>query len=222
MLCGALVSAIACSEQASLGIDVLCAPMEDSDPTMTALGAIRSLARRARDVRMDLHRGAAAIDAALLAAADDVRERGTAVTPPASRRLVVILDPERIPSLHRSPDAFRPSHGPSGKALRDILDGGSPVGTHVVLSIASLSQLSIVLDERRELGRFMHRASLQVSEDDSYTLFRSRRGAALQDPDDPVSMALCMDMESSTSTRFRPYAPIETGGSASTVQKEAV
>lgn len=208
MLCGALVSAIACSERGTLEIDVLCAPMEDSDPTMMALGAIQTLARRARDIRVDLHRGTSAIEAAISLTAEEMRARGSAVNPPASRRLLVILDPERIPSLHRSQDALRPSHGPPGKSLRDVLDGGSLVGMHAVLSAASLSQLSMVLDERRELGRFMHRACLQVSEDDSYALFRNRRGAALQDPDDPVSMAICMDMESSSSSRFRPYAPL--------------
>lgn len=220
MLCGALVGAIACSERASLAIDVLCAPMEDSDPTMTALLAIQRLARRARDIHMDLHRGTSAIDDAILSAAEEVRARGLAVNPQASRRLLVILDPERTPSLHRSQDAFRPNHGPCGQALRDVLDGGSLVGMHVVLSAASLSQLSMVLDERREIGRFMHRACLQVSEDDSYALFRNRRGAALQHPDDPVSMAICMDMESSSSSRFRPYAPLEGAQAPTEMPKE--
>jgi hypothetical protein len=157
---------------------------------------------------MEVHRGSAAIEAAIAAAAATVRERASSTTPSPTCRLIVMLDPERIPALHRPMDAFRQGHGPAGKALRELLEGGSLVGVHAVLSSASLSQLAVVLDERRELGRFMHRACLQVAEDDSYALFRNRRGSALQDPDDPVSMALYMDMETSTSCRFRPYAQL--------------
>jgi S-DNA-T family DNA segregation ATPase FtsK/SpoIIIE len=208
MLCGALLSALSAAQRGALEIDVLSAPLADADPTMLALGRIQNLAQGRRGIRMEVHRGSAAIEAAIAAAAATVRERASSTTPSPTCRLIVMLDPERIPALHRPMDAFRQGHGPAGKALRELLEGGSLVGVHAVLSSASLSQLAVVLDERRELGRFMHRACLQVAEDDSYALFRNRRGSALQDPDDPVSMALYMDMETSTSCRFRPYAQL--------------
>ncbi len=79
-------------------------------------------------------------------------------------------------------------------------------GIHVVLSVGALPLLKQVLDERlRELGSFSHRVSMQISEDDSFTLFRSRKGAQLRIEGVSLLVAWYANMDTNQTSRFKPF-----------------
>jgi len=207
MVSGALVSAIACST-GGLSVDVIAAAADPTDPVHVTIDALQKVASTARNIAITVHRGNDAALAALSGVAEFVEQRARSATPPVDNRIVLLLEPERLPSLLRSRDPLSSDQSVALKYLRATLSGGSLVGVHVVLASASMQQLAGILDERRDLPNFIHRASLQVTDDDSFLLFRNRRAASLQDPEDPVSMALYADMETNASFSFRPYAPL--------------
>jgi S-DNA-T family DNA segregation ATPase FtsK/SpoIIIE len=207
MLCSGLLSAVALARRGMLAIDVLVGQVDDSDEQLLAMCAIAKRCERARGIGIAIHRGTTACQQALTQIVADVGTRSAAVGAPAQGRIVAILDPDRIPPFLRAPDPFRPVQDPCAVALRRLLAEGPLVGVHVVMASASVRQVCQVIDERRELAAFAHRASLQVGEDDSFILFRNRKGALIQDPADPVSMALYFDVDQNHQQPFRPYAP---------------
>jgi S-DNA-T family DNA segregation ATPase FtsK/SpoIIIE len=70
-----------------------------------------------------------------------------------------------------------------------------------------------VIDERRGLVNFRHRVALQMSEDDSHTLTRSRKASQLQVEGPSPVCALYVDIENDAAIRFKPYS-VDTPASA--------
>ncbi len=58
----------------------------------------------------------------------------------------------------------------------------------------------------RMLLNFRHRVALQMSEDESLTLMRSRKAAQLQNEGPQPVAALYLDVENDASLRFKPYS----------------
>jgi S-DNA-T family DNA segregation ATPase FtsK/SpoIIIE len=208
MLCGAVVCAIAAAESGCLAIDCLTSFMDPSDPQHHAVETLRTIAARARSVEFNLHQGPDAALAALQDAAVDVAQRATQQRPHARSRLVIIMDPDRLPTLHETAESPWSRTSTGAEALRSVLTSGSLVGVHVILAAASTRQAALAVHERRSLPQFNHRVALQLTESDSFLLFGHRRGAIVQDPDDPVAMALYADLEANYTCRLRPYSPL--------------
>ncbi|AWT37396.1 DNA translocase FtsK (plasmid) [Deinococcus actinosclerus] len=120
--------------------------------------------------------------------------------------LLVLSEPHEADALRRVQDTFGATDSVSGTHLRALLSEGAQVGVHVILSAPGVPQLRAVLDERQTLPLIKHRLTLQVSEDDSYTLTRSRRASKLQQHGDTPLAALYHDPETETSVRFKPYS----------------
>ncbi len=121
---------------------------------------------------------------------------------------VVMTELDRVDALRRKAEAFGASDSPTGEMLRRLYSEGAPFGIHVILSFSGVRPMASVIDERRGLVHFRHRAALQMSEDESYVLARSRKAAQLQPPDAPEPIvALYVDMENEQrSVRFKPYS----------------
>jgi len=69
----------------------------------------------------------------------------------------------------------------------------------------------LVLDKRRDLTCFSHRAGLQMSQNDSFELFGNYKAASLQIEGSSLPCALYMNMETNDAARFKPYAAVVDG-----------
>ncbi|GGR76247.1 hypothetical protein GCM10008959_41340 [Deinococcus seoulensis] len=174
-----------------------------------ALPALRDSALREAGLNVSLTRDSDEIPDLLARACAALEERRTASKdarasfPPL---LLVLSEPHEADALRRVQDTFGASDSVSGTHLRTLLTDGAHLGVHVILSAPGVPQLRAVLDERQTLPLFKHRLTLQVSEDDSYTLTRSRRAAKLQQHGDTPLAALYHDPETEVSVRFKPYS----------------
>jgi len=118
---------------------------------------------------------------------------------------VMMTELDRVEPLRRQADSYGLMDSPGGEKLRRLLVEGPGVGIHLILSFSGVRPMSYVLDERSALSCFRHRIALQMSEDESFTLVRSRRAAQLQ-VEGPIPVcALYLDMESDNAVRFKPY-----------------
>lgn len=118
----------------------------------------------------------------------------------------VVVDPDRAVPLRRSGDPLGRGANPRSEQIRKLLEQGPPNGMHFVTFAAAFRLLCTVIEERRDLVRFCHRVGSQMSEDDSFALFRSRQASQLQQrrgsgPTD----ANYFNHENSRNVKFRPY-----------------
>lgn len=119
---------------------------------------------------------------------------------------VIMTELDRVDSLRRQADSYGMTDSPGGEKLRRLLVEGPAVGIHLVLSFSGVRPMTYVLDERNSPSNFRHRIALQMSEDESFTLVRSRKAAQLQIEGPTPICALYLDMESDNAVRFKPYS----------------
>jgi DNA segregation ATPase FtsK/SpoIIIE, S-DNA-T family len=118
---------------------------------------------------------------------------------------VMMTELDRVEQLRRQADSYGMMDSPAGEKLRQLLIEGPNFGIHLILSFSGVRPMTHVLDERNALSIFRHRIALQMSEDESFTLVRSRRAAQLQIEGQTPVCALYLDMENDRSVRFKPY-----------------
>jgi DNA segregation ATPase FtsK/SpoIIIE, S-DNA-T family len=119
---------------------------------------------------------------------------------------------DRVDAARRKTGKFELTHSPASAALARLCAEGPPLGIHLILSFSGARAMAAVVDERHGLVNFRHRIGLQMSEDDSHTLMRSRKAAVLQPKGEPEPViGLYMDVEQDRTVRFKPYS---TGRSA--------
>ncbi len=118
----------------------------------------------------------------------------------------IMSELDRVDELRRPPGAYVMSESPLGDKLNRICQTGPSLGVHVVMSFANVRPMSHVVDERHGLNNFRHRIALQMSEEESLTLVRSRRAAMLQNEGPLPVVALYLDTENDRNTRFKPYS----------------
>lgn len=113
---------------------------------------------------------------------------------------------ESIEMMCRKSDSYGgASYSPAGELLKNIFNNGPMVGVHVILSFSSVRAMGRVIDDRR-LDPFQNRIALQMSEDESHALVRSRRASQLQiDGPSPVC-ALYVDVEADQVIKFKPFS----------------
>jgi S-DNA-T family DNA segregation ATPase FtsK/SpoIIIE len=212
MLAGVVVSVAALCRPGELALSILHAGADEEDPTVQVLQRLADGLLRPCGFDVSLGRDPALIEPLLAQLDCDLsqrRERGAREVP---SRLVVLLDPDRMHPLRRAGDWLSRPPNANYDKLRRLLAEGSQHGTHVILVGAALRLLAQVIDDRRDLAYFSHRAALQMSEDDSFALFRSRKAAQLQVEGAPLPCALYSNVETSYTVRFKAYAPVADSG----------
>jgi DNA segregation ATPase FtsK/SpoIIIE, S-DNA-T family len=119
---------------------------------------------------------------------------------------VVMTDLDTVDAMRRRPGQFGMTESALGEHLRRLYMESAVYGIHFILSLAGLNALSNIIDTRRDLVHFRHRVVLQMSEDESFVLVRSRKAAQLQPEPRPIT-ALYFDMENEQrAARFKPYS----------------
>lgn len=205
MLAGLVASVVALHRPEELAVTALHAGADDEDPTVRVLedGFARWLRPAGFDAALwrDGDRAAALVDEA----AAELERRRPLPSRDLPGRLILLLEPDRMAPLRQSGGAGRAGN-PNYEKLRRLLAEGSQHGVHVVMVASALRLLGQALDERRDLAHFSHRVALQMNEDDSFTLFRSRKAAQLQPDSGSPPCALYVNVESNTAARFEPYA----------------
>jgi len=126
---------------------------------------------------------------------------------------VVMTELDTVEALRRRPDSYGGLGSSSaGELLRQLYVEGPPLGIHLILSFSGVRPMTNVIDERRGLVNFRHRVALQMSEDDSHTLTRSRKASQLQLEGPSPVCALYVDVENDAAIRFKPYSVDTPGG----------
>lgn len=119
---------------------------------------------------------------------------------------VLMTDLDTVDAMRRKTGTFGSTDSPAGELLRRLYVDAAPLGIHLILSFTGLNTLGSVIDTRRDLQYFRHRVALQMSEDESFTVVRSRKASQLQ-PDPKPLVALYFDMENEQkAARFKPYS----------------
>jgi S-DNA-T family DNA segregation ATPase FtsK/SpoIIIE len=114
---------------------------------------------------------------------------------------------DRVEPLRRAVGRFELTDSAHGVALSRLLIEGPALGIHVVLSFGGVGLMAAVIDPRHGLQAFRHRIALQMSDDDSFTLLRSRGATQLQLAHQPEPIvALYKDEERDRACRFKPYS----------------
>lgn len=119
----------------------------------------------------------------------------------------VMTELDRTEDLRRTSSSYgATAASPLGEKLARLYEDGPALGIHLILSFSGVRPMASVVGERRELDNFRHRVALQMSEDESHTLVRSRQASQLQNEGPVPICALYVDKESEKAVRFKPYS----------------
>ena len=118
----------------------------------------------------------------------------------------LLTELESVELMCRKTDSYGgASYSAAGELLKNIVNNGPMVGVHVILSFSSVRAMGRVIDDRR-IDAFQTRIALQMSEDESHSLVRSRRASQLQ-IDGPMPVcALYVDVEADNIVKFKPFS----------------
>jgi S-DNA-T family DNA segregation ATPase FtsK/SpoIIIE len=155
-------------------------------------------------VRLDL--SGSRIDSLLDVLIEELEIRQAAPGRDDPSLVALLLEPDRAPALRLVGDGITRAMNPRYDKLRRLLADGPPRGLHLVLATQARQLLAQVLDERKDLALFNHRVGLQMSEDDSFALFRNRKAAQLRMEGSPLACALYANMEVNQYQKFKPYS----------------
>ena len=137
----------------------------------------------------------------------DRREKLSEVEQSEAPTLIVVLnEPDRVPALQRTSDDYGSLESDLGRTLRSLLNRGSAVGIHMIVSVASLGLLRSVLSDKALQDDVRHRVVMQMPEDDSFVLVRSSAASKLQADGDRPFAALAFDTHRQGVVRFKPYS----------------
>lgn len=119
---------------------------------------------------------------------------------------IVINDAQRIKEIAKQDNTYGMKvHGAdSGAHMAALLEYGSEYGIHLILSFDNVRSLTKAFD-RNELENFRHKIALQMSEEDSFRLLKTRDAAKLQADGKKPIYALHIDQMQNRPTKFKPY-----------------
>jgi S-DNA-T family DNA segregation ATPase FtsK/SpoIIIE len=205
MFAGMLLSLAVSAPPGTAALGVIDCSVPEAPWHNTLSDITGALAERGFQVRYE-RRGPEA-DAHLIEVAAEVERRRAL---PESALLeepsyfLFVADADRLRSLERPAGRYGLENSEIGKRLHVILLQGPSVGVHVVLGFTGYLPLTQTLDPKR-IEDFRHRIALQIGEDDSFSLVRSRRAALLQAAGPNPITALYCDVIGGNEARFKPY-----------------
>lgn len=124
--------------------------------------------------------------------------------------LVVGIELDRRSVFLQNHDDYVLEPSDQGRQLLRLVESGPAVGIHCLLGFRSVSSLNAVLPERA-ISRFRHRAFLQISEDDSFTLLGTSAGAKVQPKGEPIPVrAGYLDTQEGSTQTFLPFTTAAT------------
>ncbi|WP_413113961.1 FtsK/SpoIIIE domain-containing protein [Thaumasiovibrio sp. DFM-14] len=118
---------------------------------------------------------------------------------------VMVSDAQRVNELQQQNGRFGvKEHGEVGGIIRELLEGGAEYGIHLIMSFDNVRSLMKAFD-RRDVDLFKHKVVLQMSEDDSFALIKSRHAANLQQVTKVPVYALYVNQTLNKPVKFKPY-----------------
>lgn len=115
----------------------------------------------------------------------------------------VINSAQRFKQIHK-PESANTECNETYQLLIDVLEHGAELGIHLMMSFDTVRALQKVFS-RKEMDEFRHRIALQMSEEDSFSLIKSRAAAKLQDDGPKPVFALYLDQMQNRCVPFKPY-----------------
>jgi S-DNA-T family DNA segregation ATPase FtsK/SpoIIIE len=206
MLAGLAVSLASLYSPSELSLLILHAGGDEEDPTVRVLRQLIDGLLRPVGFDVSFDRNADHVEALLDRLIGELERRKAEGAREVPSRLALLIEPDRMSPLRRVGDGLGRAANPRYDKLVRLLVDGPQHGIHLVMVASALRLLAQVIDERRDLPLFNHRVALQMSEDDSFALFRSRKAAQLQVEGSPMPCALSLNVETNQSARFKPYA----------------
>ena len=118
---------------------------------------------------------------------------------------IVINEAQRATELHKQVGRYGiKESGDIGSVLCELLDHGSEYGIHIIISIDNVRALTKIF-ERGDIELFKHKVALQMSEDDSFAVIKSRHAALLQQSSKVPIYALYANASLNYPVKFKPY-----------------
>ncbi|MGL6261539.1 FtsK/SpoIIIE domain-containing protein [Vibrio sp. WXL210] len=118
---------------------------------------------------------------------------------------VMVSDAQRVNELQQQSGRFGvKEHAEAGSIIRNLLEGGAEYGIHLIMSFDNVRSLTKAF-ERKDIDLFKHKVVLQMSEDDSFALIKSRHAATLQQVTKIPVYALYVNQTLNKPVKFKPY-----------------
>jgi len=119
---------------------------------------------------------------------------------------VVINEAQRVKELAKQDNAhgMKVHADESGAHFATLLEHGSEYGIHLILSFDNVRSVTKAFD-RNDIESFRHKIALQMSEEDSFRLLKTRDAARLQADGKKPIYALHIDQMQNRPTKFKPY-----------------
>lgn len=210
ILAGLLTSVAFLYTPSEIRIDVLFAGGDDDDPSLHTCDRLTHHLLKKAGHTVSFSREVMQIESLLSDFGSDLALRKEKGARDAPSRLLVLIEPDRVPMLRRTGD-IRLKLSPQQEHFRRLLAEGSQYGLHVVMAFSVFSLVALVIDKRNELTYFAHRVGFQMSNNDSYDFFGNREATNLQSENNKVPVALYQNTEMNDAIRFKPYAVPELG-----------
>lgn len=118
---------------------------------------------------------------------------------------IVINEAQRASELQKQAGRYGvKEHGNLGATISELLEQGAEYGIHIVMSFDNVRAVTKVF-ERRDIDLFKHKIALQMSEDDSFCVIKSRHAALLQQTTKVPVYALYANASKNQPIKFKPY-----------------
>ncbi|MCG3865648.1 MULTISPECIES: FtsK/SpoIIIE domain-containing protein [unclassified Photobacterium] len=118
---------------------------------------------------------------------------------------IVVNEAQRATELQQQSGRYGvKEHGDLGVIISELLEQGAEYGIHIVMSFDNVRAVTKVFD-RRDIDLFKHKIVLQMSEDDSFSVIKSRHAALLQQTTRVPIYALYANASQNYPIKFRPY-----------------
>lgn len=119
---------------------------------------------------------------------------------------IVINEAQRVKELTKQDNSYgmRVHAEEGGAEFATLLEQGSDYGIHIILSFDNVRSVAKAF-ERNEIESFRHKIALQMSEEDSFRLLKTRDAAKLQADGKKPIYALHIDQMQNRPVKFKPY-----------------
>jgi S-DNA-T family DNA segregation ATPase FtsK/SpoIIIE len=118
---------------------------------------------------------------------------------------IVINEAQRASEIQKQAGRYGvKEHGDVGEIMANLLENGSEYGIHLIISFDNVRVMNKVF-ERSDIELFKHKIALQMSEDDSFALIKTRHASLLQRSVKVPIYALYANQSQNQPTKFKPY-----------------